>query len=56
MSPEIDDNSDVPERLVSGQFTRYTFNILIDDAYLWNIKEKGNLSIESNTDIENKQL
>lgn len=56
MSPEIDDNSDIPERLVSGQFTRYTFNILIDDAYLWNIKEKTNLSIIANVDTENKQL
>ena len=56
MSPEIDDNSDVPERLVSGQFTRYTFNILVDDAYLWNIKEKSNLSIVANTATENKQL
>lgn len=45
MSEEVNNTSDIPERLVNGQFTRYTFNIMIDDAYLWNIKEKGNLSI-----------
>ena len=46
MSNDIEDNSNVPERLISGQFTRLTFNINIDDAYLWNIKLKDNLSIE----------
>lgn len=38
MSSNIEDNSSVPERLISGQFTRLTFNISIDDAYLWNAK------------------
>ena len=47
MSGEIEDNSNVPERLISGQFTRLTFNINIDDAYLWNIKVKDNLTIVS---------
>lgn len=37
MSSEVEDNSDVPERLISGQFTRFTFNLSIDDAYIWNI-------------------
>ena len=46
MSNDIEDNSNVPERLINGQFTRLTFNINIDDAYLWNVKIKDNLSIE----------
>lgn len=46
MSGEIEDNSNIPERLINGQFTRLTFNINIDDAYLWNIKVKDNLSID----------
>jgi hypothetical protein len=46
MSGEIEDNSNIPERLINGQFTRLTFNINIDDAYLWNIKVKDTLSID----------
>jgi hypothetical protein len=45
MSGDIEDNSNIPERLISGQFTRFTFNINIDDAYLWNAKIKDNLTI-----------
>lgn len=47
MSSDIEDNSNIPERLINGQFTRLTFNINIDDAYLWNVKVKNNLRIES---------
>lgn len=46
MAGEIEDNSNIPERLINGQFTRLTFNINIDDAYLWNVKVKDNISIE----------
>lgn len=38
LSSEVQDNSDIPERLVAGQFTRLTFAINIDDAYLWDIR------------------
>ena len=44
MAGNIEDNSNVPERLINGQFTRFTFNINIDDAYLWNVKVKDTLS------------
>lgn len=47
MSSEIEDNSNIPERLINGQFTRLTFNINIDDAYLWNIKVRDKLKIVS---------
>lgn len=41
----VEDNSDIPERLVSGQFVRLTIGINIDDAYLFDLRIKDNLSI-----------
>ena len=52
MSETVDDNSNVPERLINGQFTRFTFNINIDDAYIWNIKARNTIHI-SNVDTIN---
>ena len=43
---DVEDNSDIPERLIPHQFTRQTLNIYIDDAYLWDIKIRDNLQIE----------
>lgn len=45
LSSDVEDNSNVPERLVSGQFTRYSVDILIDDAYLFDVRVKDNLRI-----------
>lgn len=45
ISSDVDDNSDVPERLISGQFKRYTIGIVIDDAYLFDVRVKDNLRI-----------
>lgn len=42
----VSDNSDIPERLISGQFTRMTVRIAIDDAYLFSIPFMKNWSIE----------
>ena len=42
---DVEDNSDIPERLISGQFTRFTIGIDIDDAYLFDVRIKDNLSI-----------
>lgn len=42
---EVEDNSDIPERLVSGQFVRMTIGLNIDDAYLFDVRLKDNLSI-----------
>ena len=38
LNSEIEDNSDIPERLVSGQFTRMTMRLDIDDARLWDVR------------------
>ena len=40
MMGEVENTSDIPERLVKGQFTRMTIQIVIDDAYLFDIKYK----------------
>ena len=42
---DVEDNSDIPERLIPGQFKRYTLGINIDDAYLFDVRVKGNLKI-----------
>jgi hypothetical protein len=45
LTTEVEDNSDIPERLISGQFTRLTIGIDIDDAYLFDVRIRDNLSI-----------
>lgn len=50
---EVSDNSEIPERLVKGQFTRMTMRIDIDDAYLFDVKQKDVLKIHCvKTDVE----
>lgn len=38
LNTEIADNSAIPERLIHGQFTRYTMSVKIDDAYLFDVR------------------
>ena len=45
LTTEVEDNSDIPERLIPGQFTRLTIGFDIDDAYLWDVRIRDNLSI-----------
>lgn len=45
LTTDVEDNSDIPERLISGQFTRLTIGIDIDDAYLFDVRVRDNLSI-----------
>ena len=45
LSSDVSDNSDIPERLVPGEFTRLTLGIDISDAYLFDVRVKDNLSI-----------
>ena len=57
LDPNITDNSDIPERMIAGQFTRYTLSIYIDDAYLFDYKIKDNWKVDiSSVDIELKEL
>ena len=47
LTTDVEDNSDIPERLIPGQFTRFTIGIDIDDAYLFDVRIKDNISISS---------
>jgi len=38
MTSDVEDNSDIPERFVQGNFTRLTINLTIPDAYLWDVR------------------
>lgn len=40
MRGEVEDTSDIPERLISGQFTRMTIQFDVDDAYLFDVNIK----------------
>ena len=49
---DVEDNSSIPERLIPGQFSRLTLGVDIDDAYLWDVRVRQNLSIvEGHVDI-----
>lgn len=39
LASDVEDNSDIPQRLIAGQFTRMTLTLSIDDAYLWDVYE-----------------
>ena len=49
----ITDNSDIPERLVPGQFSRLTLSISLNDAYLFSYNRRRVPQI-SDVQIENK--
>ena len=49
----LQDNSDIPQRLFSGQFTRWTISVTIDDAYLFSVPVENNVYIED-IDVEAK--
>ena len=42
---EVQDNSDVPERVVPGQFTRYTLSIKVEGAYLYDVRVRDNVHV-----------
>lgn len=54
MQNEVQDNSDIPERLISDQFTRFTIQIFIDDAYIWSVPVRSTIKLE--TEVELKDL
>ena len=47
LDENVEDNSDIPERKFFSQFTRYTLNLTIDDAYMFSAPIKDNLLISS---------
>ena len=42
LQSDVEDNSNIPERLISGQFTRNTVSINIDDAFLFDVRVRNN--------------
>lgn len=48
----VSDNSDIPERLISGQFTRMSLRFTIDDAYLFSIPFMDNWNVEYSDKIK----
>ena len=57
LNEEIEDNSDIPERRFPDQFTRYTLKFTVDDAYLFSIPSKTNVSTESiQLNVRDKEL
>lgn len=51
VSADVEDNSDIQERLVVGQFTRLSLSIDIDDAYLWDTKIRKPIEIGIDSSI-----
>lgn len=45
LAEAVEDNSDIPERLFKGEFTRLSLSINIDDAYLWDTPIRGGAEI-----------
>lgn len=46
LDANVQDNSDIPQKLFSDQFTRWTISFTIDDAYLFSVPVENNLSID----------
>lgn len=56
ISTEIEDNSDIPERIIPGQFSRLTIGLNIDDAYLFDVRTRNNWKIvELSAQIDDMQ-
>lgn len=49
---EVADNSSIPERLITGQFTRLSLMITVNDAYLWDLRVRNNYSLDIITEIQ----
>ena len=49
----VENTSDTAQRIVPGQFTRYSIGIDIDDAFLWDVREKNNISIVPEIELKN---
>ena len=59
LEPSIADNSDIPERLVPGEFTRMTLRFSLDDAQLYSytikqIPKISNIEIRLDESMSNK--
>lgn len=46
LHPEVEDTSDISERVFSGQFTRWTIRFDVEGAYIFSLPYVDNVSIE----------
>lgn len=53
---DIEDNSEIPERMIPGQFTRLSMRIDVDDAYLYDIRYRDVYSIEVTTRVSDNNI
>ena len=56
LQSEVEDNSDIPERLIPGQFSRISMKIDIDDAYLFDVRYRDVYSIEFTSDLSDNKI
>lgn len=55
LASEVEDNSDVPERLIAGQFTRKTLSLSIDGRlYNYRTKDAAQIDISTLTNVDVK--
>ncbi len=55
LANNVTDNSDVSEKLFADQFTRWSLQVSIHDAYLFSVPIKEDGKIVTNVDIQNTQ-
>ena len=46
LASDITDNSDIPERLIKGQFSRMSLSFQLEDAYLWDVRDRQHVRID----------
>ena len=56
LAGEIDDASDIPERLISGQFVRMSMKIDVDDAYLFDVRYRDVYTIEVGYELSDNTI
>ena len=54
LNTTVSDTSDIPERMVPGQFSRFTIQFTIDDAYLFSVPVKKHINIDANSKLNVK--
>lgn len=55
LKSDITDNSDIPERLITGQFTRMSLGITVTNAFLFSVPVRRNIEIETDLEVTLKE-
>lgn len=56
LQSQVEDTSDISQRLFPGQFTRWTLRFNVDRPYLFSVPLKNNVDIEADVFIKDKRL